>query len=132
MQSPSTFSNSRHFTDLHGTRVVQPPDIFLGCPERRNVDSVMRPQLCLDRLYFSSSDRFLFRWAVPLSISLLASVFPVSFSSRPCLIHARIPDWVGFLCMDTLSCIHGVGCLSACCMELRPCPIFLLFSSCLL
>ena len=62
-----------------------------------------------------------------LSISLLASVFPVSLPLfflflRPCLIHARMPDWgrafvhghtflhswTHFLAfMDTLSCIHG-------------------------
>ena len=41
---------------------------------------------------------FLFCWAAFLSISLLASVFPVSLPLfflflRPCLIHARMPDW---------------------------------------
>ena len=76
---------------------------------------------------FSSSDVFLFCWAAFLSISLLASVFPVSLPLfflflRPCLIHARMPDWgrafvhghtflhswTHFLAfMDTLSCIHG-------------------------
>ena len=86
--------------------------------------------------------------------------WPLSFLSlflflRPCLIHARMPDWgrafvhghtflhswTHFLAfMDTLSCIHGHTFLHswsgpmtlACCMELRSCPIFLLFSSCLL
>ena len=70
--------------------------------------------LCPGRPCFSSSDVFLFCWAAFLSISLLASVFPVSLPLfflflRPCLIHARIPYWVGLFCMDTLSCIHGVG-----------------------
>ena len=75
---------------------------------------------------FSSSDVFFF-WAAFLSISLLASVFPVSLPLfflflRPCLIHARLPEggrafvhghtflhsWTHFLAfMDTLSCIHG-------------------------
>ena len=46
---------------------------------------------------FSSSDVFLFCWAAFLSISLLASVFPVSLPLfflffRPCLIHARLPE----------------------------------------
>ena len=73
---------------------------------------------------FGSSDVFCFAF---LSISLLASVFPVSLPLfflflRPCLIHARMPDWgrafvhgltflhswTHFLAfMDTLSCIHG-------------------------
>ena len=40
----------------------------------------------------------LFCWAAFLSISLLASVFPVSLPLfflffRPCLIHARLPEW---------------------------------------
>ena len=83
--------------------------------------------LCPGRPCFSSSDVFLFCWAAFLSISLLASVFPVSLPLfflflRPCLIHARMPDWgrafvhghtflhswTHFLAfMDTLSCIHG-------------------------
>ena len=47
---------------------------------------------------FSSSDVFLFCWAAFFSISLLASVFPVSLPLfflffRPCLIHARLPEW---------------------------------------
>ena len=55
---------------------------------------------------------FLFCWAAFLSISLLASVFPLSLPLfflflRPCLIHARMVTGVGLLCMDTLSCIHG-------------------------
>ena len=85
------------------------------------------PELCLGRPCFSSSDVFLFCWAAFLSISLLASVFSVSLPLfflflRPCLIHARMPDWgrafvhghtflhswTHFLAfMDTLSCIHG-------------------------
>ena len=53
--------------------------------------------LCLGRPCFSSSDVFLFCWAAFLSISLLASVFPVSLPLfflflRPCLIHARLPE----------------------------------------
>ena len=59
---------------------------------------------------FGSSDVVCFAF---LSISLLASVLPVSFLFflflRTCLIHARMPDWVGLLYMDTLSCIHGVS-----------------------
>ena len=51
--------------------------------------------LCLGRPCFSSSDVFCFAF---LSISLLASVFPVSLPFlflflRLCLIHARMPDW---------------------------------------
>ena len=54
--------------------------------------------LCPGRPCFSSSDVFLFCWAAFLSISLLASVFPVSLPLfflflRPCLIHARMPNW---------------------------------------
>ena len=54
--------------------------------------------LCADRPCFNSSDTFLFCSAVFLSISLLASLFPVtlpffSFFLRPCLIHAWMPDW---------------------------------------
>ena len=52
----------------------------------------------------------------------------LAWSMRECL------TGVGLFCMDTLSCIHWVGrlqWLSACCMELRSCPVFLLFSSCL-
>ena len=42
---------------------------------------------------------FLFCWDAFLSISLLASVFPVSrplffLFLRPCVVHARIPVWV--------------------------------------
>ena len=42
-------------------------------------------------------DVFLFCWAAFLSISLLASVFPVSLPLfflffRPCLVHARLPE----------------------------------------
>ena len=53
--------------------------------------------LCLGRPCFSSSDVFLFCWAAFLSISLMASVFPVSLPLfflffRPCLIHARMPE----------------------------------------
>ena len=59
---------------------------------------VLLTLLCPGRPCFSSSDVFLFCWAVCLSISLLASVFPVSLPLfflflRPCLIHARMPDW---------------------------------------
>ena len=51
--------------------------------------------LCPGRPCFSSSDVFCFAF---LSISLLASVFPVSLPLfflflRPCLSHARMPDW---------------------------------------
>ena len=51
--------------------------------------------LCPGRPCFSSSDVFLFAF---LSISLLASVYPVSLPLfflflQPCLIHARMPDW---------------------------------------
>ena len=54
--------------------------------------------LCPGGPCFGSSDVFLFCWAAFLSISLLASVFPVSLPLfflflRPCLIHARMPDW---------------------------------------
>ena len=54
--------------------------------------------LCPGRPCFSSSDVFLFCWAAFPSIILLASVFPVSLPLfflflRPCLIHARMPDW---------------------------------------
>ena len=87
--------------------------------------------LCLGRPCFSSSDVFLFCWAAFLSISLLASVFPVSlplfflflsFSSSslfplpPTLLDSCANAWLGqgfcawthFLAfMDTLSCIHG-------------------------
>ena len=41
-----------------------------------------------------------------LSISLLASVFPVSL---PLFFMRECQSWVGLLCMDALSCIHGVG-----------------------
>ena len=60
-------------------------------------------------LVFSSSDRFLFCWAAFLSISLCLSCLSFSSSShfawfmRECLTGAVL------LCMDTLSCIHGVG-----------------------
>ena len=90
--------------------------------------------LCPGRPCFSSSDVFLFCWAAFLSISLLASVFPVSLPLfflflRPFLIHARMPDWgrafvhghtflhswTHFLAfMDTLSCIHGHTFLHCC------------------
>ena len=47
---------------------------------------------------FSSSNVFLFCWAAFLSISLLASVFPVPFPLsflflQHCLIHARMSEW---------------------------------------
>ena len=47
---------------------------------------------------FRSSDVFLFCLTAFLSISHLTSVFPVSLPLffiflRPCLIHARMPDW---------------------------------------
>ena len=57
---------------------------------------VTRPIKCIvGRLCFSSSNMFLFCWAAFLSISLLASVFPVSLPLfllflRLCLIHARM------------------------------------------
>ena len=96
------------------------PSLFLAI-------SQLKHYLCPGRPCFSSSDVFLFCWAAFLSISLLASVFPVSLPLfflflRPCLIHARMPDWgrafvhghtflhswTHFLAfMDTLSCIHG-------------------------
>ena len=58
------------------------------------------PELCLGRPGFSSSDAFLFCWAVFL-VGHAAS-WPLSFLFffhsfflilRPCLIHARMPDW---------------------------------------
>ena len=60
----------------------------------------------------------------PLSF-LFLSLFCSSSSDlawfmRKCL------SWVGLLCMDTLSCIHGVGrwhLYWACCMEIHSCPI---------
>ena len=62
------------------------------------VGLTQQPELCLGRPCFSSSDVLLFCWAAFLSFSLLASVFPVSLPLfflflRPCLIHARMPDW---------------------------------------
>ena len=63
---------------------------------------------------FSSSDVFLFCWAAFLSISLLVFVFPVSLplfspsSGLVCFMRDCLTG-VGLLCMDTLSCIHGVG-----------------------
>ena len=52
------------------------------------------PELCLGRLCFSSSDVFLFCWAAFLSISLLASVFPVSlFPLPPTLLDSCANAW---------------------------------------
>ena len=58
---------------------------------------IVNLSLCLGRPCFRSSNVFLFCWAAFLSISLLASVFPVSLPLfflffRPCLIHARMPE----------------------------------------
>ena len=80
--------------------------------------------LCPGRPCFSSSDVFLlclsFHHPPGLCLSLSLSLFFLFL--RPCLIHARMPDWGGafvhghtflhswthFLAfMDTLSCIHG-------------------------
>ena len=64
---------------------------------RRSSSSIVTLS-CASRPCFSSSDRFLFYWAAFLSISLLASVFPISLPLsflflQLCLIHARLPDW---------------------------------------
>ena len=52
----------------------------------------------MGRPCFCSPNVFLFCWAAFLSISLLASVFPVSLPPfflflRPCLIHVWMPEW---------------------------------------
>ena len=70
--------------------------LWLG--EVRRSSPVLLTYLCPGRPCFRSSDVFLFCWAAFLSVSLLASVFPVSLPLfflflRPCLIHARMPDW---------------------------------------
>ena len=98
------------------------------------------PELCLGRPCFCSSDRFLFCWAAFLSISLQAFVFPVSLLLfflflRPFLIHARMLE-LGRAFVHGHTFLYSwsgpmtlvVGLL----LELRSCPIFLLFSSCLL
>ena len=79
-----------------------------------------------------------FCWAASLSISLQTSIFPISFFLflRPCLILARLPE-MGRAFVSGNSFLHSwsrpmtlvVGLLH---MELRSCPIFLLFSSRLL
>ena len=77
---------------------------------------------CACRPCFSSKDSFYFYF---ISIIVFIIIFwlpffpsaswPQSFLSlfflflRPCLIHARMPEGVGLFCMDSLSCIHGVG-----------------------
>ena len=71
---------------------------LLSLGEVRRCPPALLTYLCPGRPCFGSSDVFLFCWAAFLSISLLASVFPVSLPLfflflRPCLIHARMPDW---------------------------------------
>ena len=66
-------------------------------------------------------------------LSFLSLFLSFSSSSDLAWFMRECLRWVGLLCMDTLSCIHGVGrwlWKSACCMKLRSCQIFLLFSSC--
>ena len=75
---------------------------------------VCKPELCLGRPCFSSSHVFCFAelpffpsasW--PLSFLSLflsfSSSSDLAWFMRDCL------RWVGLLCMDALSCIHGVG-----------------------
>ena len=71
--------------------------LWLGEVRRSPPPFFVNLSLCLGRPCFGSSDVFLFCWAAFLSISLLASVFPVSLPLfflffRPCLIHARLPE----------------------------------------
>ena len=76
--------------------------------------------------FFPSASWPLFFLSLFLSFS---SSSDLAWFMRECL------TGVGLLCMDTLSCIHGVGqwhLYSACCMEIHSCPVLLLFSSCFL
>ena len=60
--------------------------------------SLCKMLIILAKLFFKSYfSNFYYSWAAFLSISLLASVFPVSLPLfflflRPCLIHARLPE----------------------------------------
>ena len=68
-------------------------------------------ELCIGRAFLVHQTGFCFAGvALFPSVSLpLSSLFLFSLFLRNCLIHARMPDWDSALCMDVLSCIHGVG-----------------------
>ena len=101
------------------------------------------PQLCLGRPFLVPQIVFfiiiIFFWkggGLPFfpSVSWPLSFLPLFFLfPRPCLIHARIADW-GRAFVHGHTFLHSwSGPMTlACCMELRSCPILLLFSSCLL
>ena len=116
---------------------------MLGSAVAREVQrsSPSTPELCLGRPFIVPQIGFLFIfffWGGGLPFFPSAS-WPLSFLPlfflflRPCLIHARMPDW-------GRAFVHGHTFLHSwsgpmtltCCMELRSCPILLLFSSCLL
>ena len=60
-------------------------------------------------------------------------LFFLSLFLPPFLIHARMPDWArAFVHGHTFLHSWSGPMTLACCMELLSCPIFLLFSSCLL
>ena len=70
--------------------------LWLGKVQRSS-PSFVNLSCALVGLVLVPQKRFLFCWAAFLSISLLASVFPVSLPLsflflRPCLIHARMHD----------------------------------------
>ena len=65
----------------------------------------MLTYLCLGRPCFSSSDLFLFCWAVYLSISLLASVFPVSLP--PTLLDSCANAWLGSVFVHGHTFLHS-------------------------
>ena len=99
------------------------------------------PQLCLGRPFLVPQIVFLFFFlggggGLPFfpPASWPLSFLPLFFLFlQPCLIHARISDW-GRAFVHGHTFLHSwSGQMTlACCMELRSCPIFLLFSSCFL